>query len=378
MVKRPADERVLRSAAETLRSLGFWAPESRVASMKRRLPLLTGLSLCSLLAAALLGVPRAGAMLPHDAPPDIALTAATPPAPSAPPSPAIVTAAADRGTVAVPLIGAVVTQLSRSSRAEWVPQSVFATEQVVSFYGHPLSGALGVLGQGDEQQMLDRLRRQVAAYQAVNPDKTVVGALHLIYEVAQDSPGADGLYLYRTDDATVQHYIQLAQENGLLLFLDLQIGRSTLQDELSYVLPYLASPIVHLAIDPEFAMPPGERPGEFIGWLDCLDINAAIARVEQLARQDDLPNKIVIVHQFRDDMLLNKDQLDFGQPRVDVVLDMDGFGDQATKLESYNREVTQFGPKYAGIKLFYQADTDLFSEQQIEELDPRPDVIIYQ
>lgn len=262
---------------------------------------------------------------------------------------------------------------------DFVPgQSLFATSQIVSYYGHPLSPAMGVLGGGDEQQMLERLKMQAAAYQALNPDQTVVPALHLIYEVAQALTSDDGLYLYRTDDATVRHFIDLTRDQHMLLFLDLQIGRSTLKDELPHVLPYLREPHVHLAIDPEFVTPPGYRPGMFIGTLDCLQVNDALDTIEQLVEAANLPNKIVIVHQFQDEMLANKDQLRFDEPRVDTVLDMDGFGDQSGKLGEYDKLVRQFGAKYAGIKLFYTHDIALLTPEQVEGLTPRPNVIIYQ
>jgi hypothetical protein len=259
------------------------------------------------------------------------------------------------------------------------PHSLFDTEQIVSYYGHPAASGLGVLGEGTTTAMLARLRAQVAAYQAINTDKTVVPALHLIYEVAQANTNDDGLYLYRTDDAIVQQYIELARQNNMLLFLDLQIGRSNLQRELDYVMPYLQLPFVHLAIDPEFAMPPGERPGEDIGSLDALDINAALDKIEAMMEQQNIPeNKIVVVHQFQETMLTNKEQLDWWEPRVDLVLDMDGFGDQTGKLGRYDTLVREAGARHGGIKLFYTHDVNLLTEQQIEDLVPRPDIIIYQ
>ncbi len=257
-------------------------------------------------------------------------------------------------------------------------QSLFATSQIVSYYGHPLSPSMGVLGEGSEDAMIERLKMQAAVYQALNPDQAVVPALHLVYEVAQALTSDDGLYLYRTDDATVRHFIDLTRGQHMLLFLDLQIGRSSLKDELPHVLPYLHEPHVHLAIDPEFVTLPGYRPGMFIGSLDCLQVNDALDTIERLVEEANLPNKIVLVHQFEDDMLTNKDKLRFDEPRVDTVLDMDGFGDQSGKLGKYDTLVRQFGAKYAGIKLFYKQDRVLLSPEQIEGLTPRPNVIIYQ
>jgi hypothetical protein len=144
-------------------------------------------------------------------------------------------------------------------------------------------------------------------------------------------------------------------------------------------MPYLQLPFVHLAIDPEFAMPPGERPGEDIGSLDALDINAALDKIEAMMEQQNIPeNKIVVVHQFQETMLTNKEQLDWWEPRVDLVLDMDGFGDQTGKLGRYDTLVREAGARHGGIKLFYTHDVNLLTEQQIEDLVPRPDIIIYQ
>ena len=267
---------------------------------------------------------------------------------------------------------------SPMSSASDAPRSLFPDTQIVSYYGHPLAASMGVLGEGPRTAMIERLRLQAAAYQALAPDKAVVPALHLIYEVAQASTNADGLYLYRTEDETVRQFIQLTRDEHMLLFLDLQIGRSTLKDELAHVMPYLKEPHVHLAIDPEFVTLPGYRPGQFIGTLDCLQVNAAEETIARLVEAERLPNKIVLVHQFNEDMLTHKEKLRFDLPGVDTVLDMDGYGDQAGKLGEYQRLIKDFGAKYAGIKLFYKQDRGLLSEEQIEGLDPRPNVIIYQ
>ena len=44
--------------------------------------------------------------------------------------------------------------------------------------------------------------------------------------------------------------------------LDVQIGRSTVAAELAPLVKYLQRPTVHLALDPEFAMPGPRCPAE--------------------------------------------------------------------------------------------------------------------
>jgi hypothetical protein len=194
-----------------------------------------------------------------------------------------------------------------------------------------------------------------------------------VYATAQSDPGRQGLYLLYVDEETLREYIQLACENDLLIFLDLQIGRSDVRSELTKILPYLEQPHVHAALDPEFAMPPGEVPGESIGSLDAADVNAAQALLQDFLRKGDLPDKILVVHQFTQNMLTNPELID-DLPRVKLVIDMDGFGPAEIKRVKYGWYAAP--AEYSGIKLFFHHDTDLMSEQEVLELNP--DVIIYQ
>jgi hypothetical protein len=76
-------------------------------------------------------------------------------------------------------------------------------------------------------------------------------------------------------------------------------------------------------------------------------------------------------------MLPDKTQI---RPRdcVDLVLDMDGFGSQELKRASYHAVNRQFAFPFAGFKLFYRQDTNLFSPNDVMQLEPVPSVVIYQ
>jgi len=255
--------------------------------------------------------------------------------------------------------------------------SFLADHRIVSFYGNPLAPGLGALGQGDPEAMVARLRAQADAYAVLDPERAVQPALHLIYEIAQAAPGADGLYLGRTPDAIVEEYVQLAHDNGLLLFLDLQLGRSTIAREVGAVARFLAEPNVHLALDPEFAWGPGVTPVEDIGYLSAAQVNEAQAMLQRIATENNLPAKILIVHQFRHDMLPDKAAI---QPHegVELVIDMDGFGPPAAKLDTYTAVITNDAVQYPGVKLFYEHDVPLMSPESVLTLWPRPVVVIYQ
>ncbi|MCH7925038.1 MAG: hypothetical protein IIC51_05850 [Planctomycetes bacterium] len=190
---------------------------------------------------------------------------------------------------------------------------------------------------------------------------------------AQASPGLDGDYLLYVDDETMQEYIDLACEAGLLVFVDMQIGLSDVETEVRKVLRYLEEPNVHLAIDPEFAMAPGEVPGQRIGTINAADVNAAQAIVEAFIEEEGLDDKILIVHQFTREMVTRPELIaDFA--RVRLVMDMDGFGPAGVKQVKYGWFAEN--AEYGGIKLFFDYDEGLMSESEVLALNPN--VIIYQ
>jgi hypothetical protein len=119
-----------------------------------------------------------------------------------------------------------------------------------------------------------------------------------------------------------------------------------------------------------------EVPGRQIGRLHAADVNAALDRLEAIIRARHLPPKILIVHQFRLDMLPDKSRIR-RSPLVDLVLNMDGFGSQSLKLSSYHAVMRQ-PLQYAGIKLFYRQDSRLFTPAEVLSLRPTPSVVVYQ
>ena len=211
----------------------------------------------------------------------------------------------------------------------------FSTHRIVAYYGNPLSSLMGVLGESSPEQVIARLQRQASAYAAIDPSRQVVPALELIEAVAQDRPTDNGLYLYRMEPDVVDQYTRLATDNHLLLFLDEQIGRSDPSVEVERLLPRLASPAVQLALDPEFTMTPGQVPGRDLGSMDAAAINRVQEMLEQVAVQNRLPSKILIVHEFQNDMVTHLEQLR-SYPHVDLVLDADGFGTRQMKTEKYS------------------------------------------
>ena len=104
------------------------------------------------------------------------------------------------------------------------------------------------------------MKAQTAAYTAADPSRPGLCTIELIASVAQGSPGADGLYIARTPTKEIEKFSQLAEKYGCLLLLDIQMGYDTIQNDVPPLLPFLQTPYVHLAIDPEFHVKRGADP----------------------------------------------------------------------------------------------------------------------
>lgn len=263
--------------------------------------------------------------------------------------------------------------------------SYFAQGPLVSVYGHPGICFMGELGCHDTAGAIARVRELAAQYdgpRTTEPAHSIpryaVPALHLIVDVAQPTPQGDGSYLVRTSIEDVRAHVEAARDAGILLFLDLQVGWTNPLSGVERLEEFLREPFVHVALDPEFATQRYHRPpGSVIGSLDVTQVRPVQAYLAGLAQAHALPPKILVLHQFTPDMLLDMQALE-SSPDVDVVVDMDGFGGQPEKLGGYERYARATYSEYAGFKLFFHWDTPLFMPSQLMALDGPPQYIVYQ
>ncbi len=254
---------------------------------------------------------------------------------------------------------------------------ILANAQIVSYYGNPYTADMGILGTADLEAIASQLEEHADRYDELNGATEVVPALHLVYAVAQRDPTDNGLYLQYVDDAQMQQLLALTEEREMLLFIDLQIGRSTVEAELAKVLSLLRYPQVHLALDPEFAIGALEVPGVALGSLQASDINEAQAALQRLVETEGLPPKLLIVHQFLDSMVLDGEAIR-RYADVELIVDMDGFGPAEIKRAKYQRYAERPYASRAAIKLFLDHDPDLMSEVDVLSLEPTPAIVIYQ
>ena len=120
-----------------------------------------------------------------------------------------------------------------------------------------------------------------------------------------------------------------------------------------------------------------QLPGRVIGSHSGEDVNVAMDILSELVATENLPPKLLLVHRFTVDMLTDHEKMKT-DPRVQVVVVMDGFGPPEVKLGTYDRVIRGHNFPHTGFKLFYQQDKPLMTPQQVLDVDPSPMVIIYQ
>jgi hypothetical protein len=262
--------------------------------------------------------------------------------------------------------------------------AILPNKRVVAFYGNPLSRKMGILGEIAPDKMLAKLDTVVMEWQEADPETEVQPALHYIAVVAQAGPGRDGKYRLRMDSAKIEEVYGWAKKRNALLFVDIQAGWSTIQEELPRLMRFLERPDVHLGIDPEFYMHNGREgvlPGKKIGTLTSKEINYAISQLSKLVTEKKLPPKILVVHRFTRPMVRGYKEIQLDS-NVQVVMHMDGWGGPWLKFDSYKDYVVGEPVQYTGFKLFYKNDTKkgdkLLTAKELVQLKPRPAYIQYQ
>ena len=238
-----------------------------------------------------------------------------------------------------------------------LPGSILPSKRIVAFYGNPKSRRMGILGEFDHEEMLRKLDSEVAAWNRIDPTTPAIPALHVIVLVADATPGPSGKYRTRHDSAMIEMVYRWARSRNALMFVDLQIGQSTLQAELPWIEKFLIRPDVHLGIDPEFAMKGKAIPGKRVGTYDAVDINYASRFLAGLVDKYKLPPKILVVHRFTPKGVTNADKIQL-DPRVQIVMDMDGFGPPWMKRDTYWRDIKGEPVQFTGWKQFTKLRND--------------------
>jgi len=251
---------------------------------------------------------------------------------------------------------------------------LFPNHRIVAYYGAPQNVELGALGIGTPTQAGKKLLQQMHPYR--HGGRHLLPAMELIAVVAAGSAQEDGSYNTKQTYAVVKKYLKAARRIKALLILDLQPGHADFMKLTKHYARFLREPDVGLALDPEWATP-GAVPGTVIGSTDAAKINEVSAYLARVVKKYNLPDKLLLVHQFTDSMIRNKPELKHHR-HVPLVLNVDGFGGQAIKIAKYDDFTHPRTGFKSGFKLFYKEDTDTMTPGQVLKLRPRPDVVIYE
>lgn len=252
-------------------------------------------------------------------------------------------------------------------------RSLLPEFRVVALFGAPQARELGALGRGTPAEDAARLAPLADAY--TKAGRPVLPALWLIASISAKEPGADGLYRTAQDAATIRRYLAAARKAKMLLVLDLQPGRADVVAEVRRLEPFLKEPDVGLALDPEWALGPDETAADSPGSLSTTTVNRVSAQLARIVRVNRLPEKMLAVHSFSPDLITGDIPL-ATRPGVALVIDANAIGPLAEKRAVY-AAVTRRG-LYRGLKLFFEEDPALLSPGEVMNLNPPPDVVVYE
>lgn len=260
--------------------------------------------------------------------------------------------------------------------------AILPFKRIVAYYGNLYSKKMGILGEYPPEEVWRRLNIEVAAWEKADSATPVQPAIHYIAAVAQGIPMKDGKYTKRMPEMQIDSALAIAKMGNAIVFLDIQVGHSNVQNEVPLLEKYLKMPHVHLGIDPEFAMKDGIVPGRKVGTMDASDINFCTEYLAKLVKENNLSPKILIVHRYTQGMVKNYKNIVL-RPEVQIVMNMDGWGEPVLKYSTYNRYVYREPVQFTGFKLFYKNDLKksphrMLTPPELMKLKPQPIYIQYQ
>jgi hypothetical protein len=179
--------------------------------------------------------------------------------------------------------------------------------------------------------------------------------------------------------ALLRPWIRRATAAGIYVILDLQPGRASLLAQAKIYQSLLKLPDVGLALDPEWQLAPGQLPLHQIGSVSTSGINTVIRWLAGLTAHYHLPQKLLVLHQFRLSMIRDEQGLDTRYQDLAILIHMDGQGTPADKQQTWQAVI---GAAPAGVffgwKDFYAKDHPMMSPEQTIARTPQLSMISYQ
>lgn len=256
-------------------------------------------------------------------------------------------------------------------------QLLFPGRRLVALYGNPTTPNLGVLGEQGPAEAVERVLEVSEPYGADGLE--VLPTFEIIATVASAVAGRDGNYSEEMSPDVLRPWVEAAEEAGIYVVLDLQPGRTDFLTQAQRYEEFLRMPHVGLALDPEWRLEPNQVHLRQVGSVDADEINRVSEWLSGIVREEALPQKLLLLHQFKFSMITNREQVRT-PPELAVVIQMDGQGPLATKYSTWNAITagTEGSGWLWGWKNFYDEDSPTATPQQVLDLVPRVVFVSYQ
>jgi hypothetical protein len=104
-----------------------------------------------------------------------------------------------------------------------------------------------------------------------------------------------------------------------------------------------------------------------------------VAWLADLTRDAGLPQKMLLLHQFRTSMITNRSSLDTSRDELALVIQMDGLGSQAAKRNTWRALRRNAPPGVAfGWKNFIDEDRPMLGPKATMAIKPEPRWVSFQ
>lgn len=257
--------------------------------------------------------------------------------------------------------------------------TLFDDNTIIAYYGNPNSKIMGIVGRHSKEEIISMVKKTSKKYDSQNGNKGVIPAIYLVYGTAQ--PGGE---IGTINFDLVMSYIESAYKNGVLIYLDHQIGKYSPIDAMNELLPFLKYPNVHLALDPEWRT---DRPMKEVGHLTAVELNEIQKTMREYIISKEIRGKRQLVfHQFLDKMVRDIKEVSSNYDPVLLVHNTSGWGPPSLKIATHTRNAKAENIPYKGFKLWYfysnspgvHFDNPIMTPEQVLNLNPKPELIIYQ
>ncbi|MDR7085561.1 hypothetical protein J2X11_000400 [Aeromicrobium panaciterrae] len=255
----------------------------------------------------------------------------------------------------------------------------FPGRTMIALYGHPSTEALGVLGEQTVAATVRRAKVLAAKYRKI-VKTPVVPTFEIIATVASAGAGKDKNYSAETKIRELLPLIDAAEKNGIYVILDLQPGRTHFLAQAKRYESLLKRPHVGLALDPEWRLRKHQKHLTQIGKVSVHEVNKVGKWLAKLTRDNNLPQKVFVLHQFNITMIKGRSKVVTTRPELATVIHVDGQGGQGAKQGTWHF-LHRKAPKgvFWGWKNFYDEDEPMLTVPQTwRRVKPHPQLISYQ